>query len=148
MGKVLRYILAYSMWFTDLGLSIWLFYISRMTLLGILAFFYQQGDFQYSNVVDLVDRIFVVVGGLGWLVFSVVTEEYYRTGTLKENFLKRFARVTGPLLLCIFIVDLVLIWVQSIGIEGWLRWLILAAELVIGLALVVYGKKNTTNNPN
>lgn len=148
MSKVVKYTIAYGMWIVDLGLSAWLFFLSRTTLLGILALFSEQGDFQYAKMVDLVDRIFVVVLGLGWLVFSIFTEEYYRTGALKENLLKRFARVTGPILLCIFVVDLMLFWLQGIGGDNWLRWLILAAELVIGLALVVYGKKNITIKPN
>ena len=148
MSKVIKYMIAYGMWIVDLGLSAWLYFISRTALLGILALSYEQGDFQYSKAVDLVDRIFVVVLGLGWLVFSIFTEEYYRTGALKENLLKRFARVTGPLLLCVFVVDLILFWLQGIGGDNWLRWLILAAELVIGLALIVSGKKNATNKSN
>jgi hypothetical protein len=136
------------MWIADLGLTFWLAYLSRTALLVILALFYKQGDFQYAKMIDLVDRIFTVVIGLGWLIFSIFAEEYYRTGALKESFLKRFARVTGPILLCIFIVDLIIFWIQGISATDWLRWLILTAELGIGLALFVYSKQKLASNSN
>ena len=147
MSKVIKYVIAYGMWIVDLGLSIWLLFISRTVLLGLLSLFSNPGDFQYPKMVDLFDRVFVVVLGLGWLVFSIITEEYYRAGALKENTLKRFARVTGPILLCVFIVDLMLFWLQGTGGENWLRWLILAAELGLGLAMVVSGRIKTANKP-
>lgn len=148
MIKVIKYIIAYSMWIANLGLAFWLTYISRTALLAVLALFYNQGDFQYTKTIDLVDRIFTVIIGLGWLVFSIFTEEYYRTGALKEDFLKRFARVTGPIFLCIFIVDLIIFWIQGISANDWLRWLILTAELGIGLALYVYGKQKLPSKSN
>lgn len=145
MNKVLRYILAYSMWFTNLGLSAWLYYISRTAIIAVFASFYQAGDYQYSKIVDLVDRIFTVVLGLGWLIFSIISEESYRTGARKKNLVKRFARFTGPLLLCIFVVDLILFWLQGIGGDNWLRWFILAIELISGLGLFVFGRISSTN---
>ena len=145
MSKVLKYAIAYGMWIVNLGLSAWLIFISRTALLAFLAVLYEPGDFQFTKIVNLVDRIFTVVLGLGWLVLAIFTEENYRTGALKENLLKIFARYTGPLLLCIFIVDLMLFWLQGIAGDNWLRWLILTAELVIGLVLVLYGKKTATD---
>lgn len=148
MSKVIKYVIAYSMWFADLGLALWLAYLSRAALLAILALFYKQGDFQSAKMIDLMDRIFTVVIGLGWLIFSIFTEEYYRAGALKESVLKRFARVTGPILLCIFIVDLIIFWIQGISANDWLRWLILTAELGIGLALFLYGKQRLASKSN
>jgi hypothetical protein len=145
MNKVLKYILAYGMWFANLGLSAWLFYISRTAIIALFAAFYQAGDYQYAKTVDLVDRIFTILLGLGWLVLSMVTEESYRTGALKVGLLKRFARFTGPLLLCIFVVDLFLFWLQGVGGDNWLRWSVLAIELLLGLALFVFGRISDTN---
>lgn len=148
MNKVIKYAIAYGMWIADLGLAIWLFFISRTSLVGILALFYEPGDLAYSHAVDVIEKVISIILGLGWLAFSIVTEDYYRTGALEGNLLKRFARVTGPVLLCIFIVDLMLFWLVGIGGDNWLRWLILAAELGIGIVLVVAGKKKSTNKPN
>jgi len=144
MNKIVKYAMAYGMWIVDLGLSLWLFYISRTVLLAILALFYQPGNFEYSKAIDLIDRIFTVVLGLGWLAFSIITEDYFRTGALKIGLMKRFARATGPVLLCIFFVDLILFWLQGVSSTNWLRWLILAVELGVGITLVLYGKKEST----
>jgi len=148
MNKVIRYTIAYGMWIADLGLSAWLFFISRTGFLATLALFYEPGDLQYSHAANLIDKIFTVVLGLGWLVFSIVTEEKYRTSAPEENLLKCFAKYTGPVLLCIFFVDLMLFWLGGIGGDNWLRWLILAAELGIGIALVLSGKSKSTNKSN
>ena len=145
MNKVLKYLIAYGLWFINLGLSAWLIYISRTAVIALFAVFYQAGDYQFSKTVNLVDRILTIVLGLGWLVFSIVTEESYRTGARKKNLLKRFARFTGPLVLCIFVVDLILFWLQGIGGDNWMRWFILAIELVSGLGLFVFGRISGTN---
>jgi hypothetical protein len=52
------------------------------------------------------------------------------------------------MLLCIFILDWILFWLQGFDAKDWLRWLILSAELVIGLILVLYSRKNATNKPS
>ena len=148
MRKAARYLIVYAMWIVNMALSMWLFYLTRTSALGILALFSGSGDFQYSKTVNLVDRILVVVLGLGWLIFSIFTEEYFRSGALKENFLKRIARITGPLLLCIFVVDLIFFWLLGVGGGDWMRWLILALELGAGLALVVFSRKEVINKPN
>ena len=145
MSKTVRYVLAYSMWFADLGLSAWLIYLCRTALFGILALFYEPGDLQYGHAIDFSDKVVSIVRGLGWLVFSIITEDRFRTGALTENLWQRFARFTGPVLLCIFTVDLILAWLQGIGSDNWLRWLVLAVELGLGLALVVSGRKKSTN---
>jgi hypothetical protein len=134
MSKVFRYATAYGLWILGIGLAFWLLYLS------ILALFYEQGEWQYTKTVNLVDRIITVTLGLGWLVYTIVTEDKYRKGALKGDLLKSFARFTGPVLVSIFVVDLILFWLGGVGSDNLLRWLILAAELGGGIALVVYGK--------
>ena len=144
MTKAFKYVLAYVMWFVDLGLSVWLFYLSRTTLLALLAVFNKPGDWWYAQRAILTDRVFTVISGIGLLVFFVITEEYFRTGALREGLDKRFATVTGPLVLCIFIVDLILFGLQGSSAAGWLRRMIFSIELVTGLFLVVYARKKGT----
>jgi hypothetical protein len=137
MTKVLKYSLAYILWIVDLGLGLWLFFIGRTAFLGILALSYKPGNLAYAHRVDFADKAFVFILGLGWLIFMIVSEQYYRSSALKAELLQRFARVTGMLLLCLFVVDLILFWVQGVGSSSWLRWLILAAELGIGTVLII-----------
>jgi len=147
MAKMVKYASAYVMWILDLGLAFWLIIISRTVFLGIFALFYKPGAWVYSRRVDLADKVFLLILGLGWLVFMILAESYFRAGALSDDLLKRFARVTGPVLLGIFGVDLILFWLQGVGRGDWLRWLILAAELGIGLALLMSIRLQSKSEP-
>jgi hypothetical protein len=147
MAKIIKYVSAYLMWIVDLGLTFWLIFISRTVFLGIFALFYKEGEWVYSRRVDLADKVFVLILGLGWLVFMIVAEAYFRAGALRDDLFERFARVTGPVLLGIFGVDLILFWLQGVGGGDWLRWFILAAELGIGIALLMSSRPQPKPNP-
>jgi hypothetical protein len=142
MKKVLNQLIAYALWIVDLLLAFWLAFLSRSDILAIFGLFYKKGNYYYRQWVGVIDRIFILVVGLGWLIFMIIIEEYYRRGIPKGDLLKRGARITGQLLISIFVVDLVLFWLQGIGIGSinWLRWLILAVEMGIGIALLVLAK--------
>ena len=137
MARIIKYVGAYVLWLADLGLTFWLLFITRTVFLDIFAWFYKDGAWVFSRRVDLVDKFFTLILGLGWLVFMIVTEGYFRAGVLRDDLLIRFARVTGPVLLGIFGVDLILFWLQGVGGGDWLRWLILAAELGLGTVLLI-----------
>jgi hypothetical protein len=77
----------------------------------------------------------------------IVAEAYFRAGALRDDLFERFARVTGPVLLGIFGVDLILFWLQGVGGGDWLRWFILAAELGIGIALLMSSRPQPKPNP-
>jgi len=147
MKKVTNNILAHGMWIVDLVLAFWLAFLSRNVLLETLAKIYQKGSWSYPRWVVVIDRVYTITVGLGWLVFMIVVEEYFRKGIQKGDLLKRFARITGSVLLAIFAVDLILVWLQGIGSNDWLRWLILAAELGIGTALQVWAKTRPVPQP-
>jgi hypothetical protein len=140
MSKAIRTLIIYVLWIVDLALAVALMFISRTLFLQILALFYQPGNLTFGYKVGFADKIFSIVIGLLWLTFSIASEAYYRANALKQSPLKLFARVTAPVMLCLFIVDLSLSWLQGIG-GGWMRWLILAAELGIGAALLVYANR-------
>jgi len=147
MTRIFKYLGVYVLWVVDLGLAFWLIFISRTVFLGIFALFYKEGAWVYSRRVDLADKVFLLILGLGWLVFMIVVEAYFRAGVLRDDLLKRFARVTGPVLLSIFGVDLILFWLQGVGGGDWLRWSILAAELGIGIALLVSARPQSKPDP-
>jgi hypothetical protein len=146
--QVFKYAVAYGMWLVDLGLSAWLVIMSRTVVHAFLALSYEQGDFRYLKRAQLVDATTIVLLGLGWLALIILSEGYFRAGALQEGLTKRFARVTGPILLCVFAVDVILFWLQGLGGHDWSRWLLLAAELMVGLVLVVYGRKRAGEKTN
>ena len=140
MAKIIKYAGAYLMWIVDLGLSFWLFLMSRTVFLGLFALSYKGGNLVYAQRVDFADKVFSILLGLGWLVFMIIVEAYFRAGASRDDLLKRFASITGPVVLGIFGVDLLLFWLQGVGGGGWLRQSVLAAELGIGIALLMLAR--------
>ena len=137
MTKVLKYLLAYVLWIIDLALGLWLLLISRTVFLDILALSFKESSWVYSRRVDFADKVFLLVLGLGWLIFMIIIEHSYRASALTSDLPRRFAWVTGLLLLCIFVIDTIMFWVQGVGNGNWLRWLIRASELSIGIVLLM-----------
>ena len=148
MRKIFSNVISSVLWIVDLALAFWLFYFIRTAYLDIFALFYKTGNTRYSHTVDFLDKAIIILLGLAWLALMIIVEEYFRAGIQKGDMLKRFARITGPLLLCIFAVDLILAWLQGIGGGNWLRWIILAGELGIGITLIVSAKKSTLLKTN
>ena len=139
--KVFKYAIAYGMLLVDMGLAAWLFIMSRTALLAFLAISYEPGAIRNLKRAQVIDQTSTILLGLGWLALLIFAEGYYRTGALEDGLVKRFARVTGPILLCVFAVDLILLWLQGMGGADWLRWPVLLAELIIGSVLLVYSRK-------
>lgn len=140
MAKIPKYVGAYLMWIVDLGLSFWLFLLSRTVFLGLFALSYKGGNLVYAQRVEFADKVFTILLGLGWLVFMIIVEAYFRAGASRDDLLKRFAKITGPVVLGIFGVDLILFWLQGLGGGGWLRQSMLAAELGIGIVLLMLAR--------
>jgi hypothetical protein len=55
--------------------------------------------------------------------------------------MKRFARVFGPTLLLLCLVDLSNLLLQGINNASWSQWLFLAGELLGGMVITRYGYK-------
>ena len=142
MRKISKYVLAYSMWFIDLLLAIWLLMISRWALLTIVTpLLIDPGHFLYPRRAEVMNAVYTLLLGIGWVTFMIITQKYYSFGARQGNLSKRFARITGLLLLCIFLVDSIFFYVHGFDANNWLRWLIISAELVLGVILILYGRK-------
>ena len=146
-NDVLKFVFAYGMWFVNLGLATWLLFIARPVLIVIPVLFFDPDDYFYPGRVDSAEKFLTLLLGIGWLVFMVVSEEYFRGGVLKGDIKRRVARVTGSAFLCIFVVDLILFGMGNFEGNG-SRWLILLAELIIGLVLVRYSRRYLPGNSN
>jgi hypothetical protein len=87
----------------------------------------------------------VLLAGLAWLAFMVLTEEYFRDGVRRRTLLRRVGRVAGPEILLLFFMDLSLALLRGLG--GWLRVLILAVELAAGLGLALLTRSRRARTP-
>ena len=138
MKKILSYVSAYLMWILTAALGVWFMLISRSAFLG--AFALCAGDSVHRAwQARFFEKVFVIAIGLLWLVAMIVVEQYFRMGVRRHSLLVRFAKVVGPELLAVFVVDALLLWLQR-GSASWLRWLTLGGELVLGTALVWFAR--------
>ena len=140
MKKAINYVLAYIFWVFDFCLALLLFFRFRTLILDLLLTLGDPTNWAYTQRINAIDRFLVVVLGIGWLVFMIVVEEYFRTGVPQGLLLKRFARITAPVLLILFANDLLLVIVQGISKTGWLQWLALVVELGAGIGLLAYNR--------
>jgi hypothetical protein len=139
MKKGLGYVIAYLAWAVTMALGVWFILISREGVLGVLVL-YAGDSLPRMWQAKFLDKAYVVVVGLLWLVLVIVAEEYFKRGVPQRDLMRRIANVVGPELLLIFVADVGLLLLQGIGSAGWLRWLILGGELVIGMALFLLGR--------
>ena len=146
MRKITKYILAYSMWFVDLLLAIWLLIISRWALVAFVTpIIIDPTHFLYPKRAEVMDAVYILLLGIVWVTFMIITQRYYSVGARKGYLFKRFARITGLLFLCLFMVDSVFFYLQGFDANNRLRWLIILAELVLGVILILYGRKIANN---
>jgi hypothetical protein len=138
--KSLNYAIAYALWFVTILLGLWFALLARTDFQGAMTTFYIRGSIMYLERARFFEEIFVLVMGLLWLALVVITEWYFRSGARRPDLLKRFARVAGPVILLVFVADLFLFWLQGVSSGNWLRWLILAGELALGIVFLLYAR--------
>jgi hypothetical protein len=141
MRNFFKYVLTYSLWLINFGLTAWLAFITRTVLFAVPSLFFHPGNFQFPKRAEVMDKGFTILLGIGLLTFLVISQEYYLKGARKGDLIERFARFTGPIFLGIFIVDSILFYMQGIDANNWYRLMIILTELVLGILLVIYSRK-------
>jgi hypothetical protein len=138
MRKVAGYIISFFMWIFLLALGVWIMVVSRDALLALLA--RNAGELTQDRWQAIFfDKIFMIAISLVWIVLMVVGEEYLRRGVEGKDIMVRFAKLGGPMILLLFLVDLCLF-----GLQNWagpsLRLPLLAVELVAGGLLLWHSR--------
>ena len=138
----IRHLLAYLAWAAVLALGIWVLLLSRDAVLGVVATLTADTPSVVARTWRLtaVERFYVIAAGLVWLAMMVAVEFYFRNGIHHGQLRQRFARVFGAEMLVLFVSDAVLFVVQGLGTVVWLRWVILGAELVLGVLAAELGR--------
>lgn len=136
-----NYVIAYLLWFILLGLGFLFGIIGQNAFDAFLGTQTARNTtFQFGKTMIFLDRVFVFVVWLVWLVMMVLSEESLRRSARSGVLLKSFARFAGPLLILLFLADGYLLYVAGFSSAGWLRWTILAGELVLGILLTVFSQ--------
>jgi hypothetical protein len=96
-----------------------------------------QRQIMHQMMIRFLDKTYLFILGLAWIILMVVVEEYFRTGVKKGVLIQRFALVFGIEMLLIFIFDFSL-W----GLQNWMlatdRIFVLSFELLLGAGLLAY----------
>ncbi|MFN2233049.1 MAG: hypothetical protein ACK2U1_02385 [Anaerolineales bacterium] len=141
MRKFFMYVLTLSLWIIDFGLATWFAFITRTVLFAVPSLFFHPGNWQFPQRAEVMDTVFTLLLGIGLLAFLVITQEYYFKEVQQGDLIERFARITGPILIGIFIVDAVLFFMQGFDPSNWYRLLIILAELGVGIILIITSRK-------
>lgn len=145
--KWLNYVIAYLLWFVTMAIGLWWFFITRSAFQAGLSVFYIKGSDYRAFQAGFYDKAFSLFLGLLWLILIVVSEERYRTGAERGDFYKRFASLVGPLLILVFAFDLILALLIGISMISWSRWFILALELITGVMLLRFTRRQKSLLP-
>lgn len=136
----LVYVLFYLVWTVLIVMGFWFLIMSREVFLTAAAY-YAGDSITRGWQVRFYDRAFFLIMGLAVLVYFYATEGYLRAGIEKHDMLRRFFKTSGWVLLAIFVLDLTLLALQQFAGGAWLRWVILVAELGLGVALSWIGRR-------
>ena len=140
------YVLFYLLWTVLIALGFWFLILSRETFLTAAAY-YAGDSFVRGWQTRFYDKVFFLFVGIAVLVFIYATEGYLRAGIEKHDMLRRFFETSGWVLLAIFVMDLILLFLQQFAGGTWLRWVVLVAELGLGIGLSWMGRRRLAKMP-
>lgn len=135
----LVYVGTYLAWAVVVALGFWLLILSRQVFLQVAAR-YVGDDIVRGWQVRFYDKVFFIIVALFVLALFTLTEAYLRQGIKRRNVVQRFAKISSVELLLLFVLDVVLMLLYGFGASGWSRWLILMAELALGVVFYLIGR--------
>jgi hypothetical protein len=135
------FIPAYLGWAVVSALGVWFMLVSRNSFLGVLTTVYVKDSIQRAWQVRFLDKVYFVALGLLWCVLAVISEAHFRNGAGRPDLWQRIAKFVGIELLLIFGTDFILMILHGFAGTTWSRWLIVAGELVLGIAAIVFARR-------
>jgi len=135
------FIPAYLGWAVVAVLGVWFMMISRNSFLGVMSAVYVRDSIQRAWQVRFLDKVYFIAVGMLWTIVAVITEAYFRKGAGRPDLGQRIAKVVGIELLLIFGADVVLLILQGLNVGMWQRWLIVIAELALGIAATRFARR-------
>lgn len=135
-----KYILALIAWLIVSALAFWILVVFRQALLSLLSTFYVRDSAPRAWRAGLVDRVYVLVAGLLYLIFILAMQEYIRMGITNNDVLRRLARLVGIELLVLLPIDVTTSLLQR-SFANPVGLLLFVVEIFGGGALLAYSIK-------
>ncbi|MBN2005158.1 MAG: hypothetical protein JXA21_17495 [Anaerolineae bacterium] len=133
----------YFLWILVCALGAWVFVMVRHALSNGMDVFYIRKIITHSWRAGAWDRLYIVVAGLGYLVYIFVVQWYLDDGLATHTLLRRAARVAGIELLIIFFSDLFTQLIRQ-AFFNQIGPILLVAELLVGGGLLFYSLRTKT----
>jgi hypothetical protein len=132
----LSYVVAYIGWAVCIILAVWTLLVWRNAFSAALSIFFIRGSEWRATQSGFYDKVFLIIIGLLWLYFMIISEEYVRKGAGKQRLVNSLARIFGLVITITFVGDFFLFLLIGTNPFLWVRLLILVAELALGVGLL------------
>jgi len=129
----------YLVWLPIVALLFWLAIQLRTAIEIGLSAFYVGADLWKFKVAAVIDKYSFAAIICIWIMVIILIEAHLRNGMRDKSLTRRFARIFGPGLLALFLVDLFNALMPSTNPVGWAQWLAIAVEFLLGSGIAYYG---------
>ena len=136
----LRYLAAYIGWAVCIILAVWTLIVWRSAFQAALSIFFIKGSEWRGTQSGFYDKVFLLVIGLLWLYFVIISEQYVKKGAEKQQVVKSLTWLFGLVITITFVGDFFLFLLIGLNPFSWIRLLILVVEGVIGAGLLWFAK--------
>jgi hypothetical protein len=125
----------------------WILTIISCSVLGVILFLGRDSVmtvtmllFRNAYLPRFIDKIYLVMLGLVWLVSWFFVEGYYSNGVKRRRLWPRFLQVTGAELVLLF-VSMILSLVYATTGTNWPGVALVTVALIAGVALILYANR-------
>ena len=143
----LSYLAAYIGWAVCITLAVWTLLVWRNAFQAALSIFFIRGSEWRGIQSGFYDKVFLLVIGLLWLYFMIISEQYLKKGADNQRLVNHLARIFGLIFLVTFVGDFFLFLLIGLNPFSWIRFLILVVELALGVGLLMLAKNHQKAAP-
>jgi hypothetical protein len=143
ISRISKFLAAYLAWILFILLFLVIILLGRDTLLAFLRNYWAAHSFSRKYAIDFIDRIFVLVIGIAWLILMLIIESYFRNGVKKNILPHRLSLVFGTTISAIFVIHFLRTLMIGFTTQTLNTWSLLLLELVVSMGLLFISRKTT-----
>jgi hypothetical protein len=125
----------------------WVLYVFSSLFLGLIFFLGRSSVMtatmllsQNAYLPRFIDKAYLVIFGLVWLIGWVYLDGYYSKGVMKHKLWPYFLRITGIELILLFISMILAMFYTTLGIN-WTGVGLVTLALIAGFVMIYYSKR-------
>jgi hypothetical protein len=125
----------------------WILYVFSSLFLGLIFFLGRSSVLTATMILSrnaylprFVDKVYLIVFGMVWLMGWVYLEGYYSSGIKKHRLWPYFLRLTGIELILLFVFMILNMFYTTVGIN-WIGIGLVTTALITGLVMVYFSRR-------